>query len=45
MNPIILDERLSAAAKLAREALAGHEQPKAADIGFEVAYDGMIVTL
>ena len=27
MNPIILDERLSAAAELAREALAGREAP------------------
>ena len=33
MNPIILDERLSAAAKMAREALEGQEQPKGADIG------------
>ena len=33
MNPIILDERLSTAAKLAREALEGQEQPKGADIG------------
>lgn len=30
MNPIILDERLSAAAKMAREALEGQEQPKGA---------------
>ena len=33
MNPIILDERLSAAAELAREALAGREAPVAADVG------------
>ena len=33
MNPILLDERLSAAAKLAREALTGMERPVAADIG------------
>ena len=36
MNPIILDERLSAAAELAREALAGKEAPVAAD-GFLTA--------
>lgn len=33
MNPILLDERLSAAAELAREALTGMERPVAADIG------------
>ena len=33
MNPILLDERLSAAAELAREALAGMKHPVAADIG------------
>ena len=33
MNPIILDERLSAAAELAREALAGRKAPVAADVG------------
>ena len=33
MNPILLDERLSAAAELAREALTGMECPVAADIG------------
>ena len=33
MNPIILDERLSAAAELAREALAGRRSPVAADVG------------
>ena len=33
MNPILLDERLSAAAELAQEALAGIERPVAADIG------------
>ena len=33
MNPILLDERLSAAAELAREALTGVEKPVAADIG------------
>ena len=27
MNPILLDERLSAAAELAREALTGMERP------------------
>ncbi|MFR2149522.1 MAG: tRNA (adenine(22)-N(1))-methyltransferase TrmK [Christensenellales bacterium] len=32
-NPILLDERLSAAAELAREALTGMERPVAADIG------------
>ncbi|MFR2495723.1 MAG: tRNA (adenine(22)-N(1))-methyltransferase TrmK [Christensenellales bacterium] len=33
MNPILLDERLSAAAELAREVLTGMERPVAADIG------------
>ena len=42
MNPIILDERLSAAAKMAREALEGQEQPKGADIGCDHSVDRVV---